>query len=86
MATDDPELGERLALLREYGWRRRYVSETAGTNSRLDELQAAVLRVKLKFLDEANRRRELAKFYTSRLSGLDLLLPAEPPKAFHVYH
>ena len=46
-----------------------------------------MLRVKLKFLDEANRcRRELAKFYTSRLSGLDFLLPAEPPKAFHVYH
>ena len=52
-----PELAERVRLLRQYGWRERYVSDVVGYNSRLDELQAALLRVKLRHLDEWNQRR-----------------------------
>jgi dTDP-4-amino-4,6-dideoxygalactose transaminase len=83
----DAERAERARLLREYGWRRRYVSEIPGLNSRLDELQAAILRVKLCHLDEENeRRRWLAGEYARRLAGTDLVLPAERPGARHVYH
>lgn len=64
----DAEVAERVRLLRQYGWRERYRSEVAGRNSRLDELQAAVLRVKLKYLEEENaKRRELAERYRERL-------------------
>jgi len=58
VVTNDRELAERARLLRQYGWRTRYVSEIAGLNSRLDEVQAAVLRVKLRHLDAENRRRQ----------------------------
>src|SRR5262249_15051667 len=54
VCTSDPAIADRLKLLREYGWRRRYQSETPGHNSRLDELQAAILRVRLKYLDADN--------------------------------
>lgn len=63
------DVAERVKLLRQYGWRERYRSEVVGRNSRLDELQAAVLRVKLKYLDAENgRRRELAGRYRERLA------------------
>lgn len=76
--TNEAALGDRARLLRQYGWSKRYVSEIPGRNSRLDEMQAAVLRVKLKYLDEENRqRRHLAAHYTSRLSGSGLTLPPE---------
>lgn len=68
VVTKDEALAERIRRLRQYGWQERYVSEEAGVNSRLDELQAAVLRVKLRSLEEHNaRRRELAAIYTNRL-------------------
>jgi dTDP-4-amino-4,6-dideoxygalactose transaminase len=87
VTTEDPEIAERLRLLREYGWRERYVSEIAGFNSRLDELQAAILRVKLKYLDTENaRRREIARVYDSRLASTSLRLPICPDGAEHVYH
>src|SRR5438132_7055559 len=67
--TNDRTVAEQLRLLREYGWRERYVSDFAGLNTRLDELQAAVLRVKLRYLDKENaRRRELARIYEDRKS------------------
>jgi dTDP-4-amino-4,6-dideoxygalactose transaminase len=85
--TDDPELGERLRVLRQYGWRQRYVSEFPGMNSRLDELQAAILRVKLRYLNEENqRRRALAELYEQGLSGTSLVLPKCACGAKHVYH
>jgi dTDP-4-amino-4,6-dideoxygalactose transaminase len=69
--TRDATLAERLKMMRQYGWRTRYVSEITGRNSRLDELQAAILRVKLKYLDTENaKRRELAARYRERLAEL----------------
>lgn len=75
--TRDEPLAERVRLLRQYGWRQRYVSEIAGRNSRLDELQAAVLRVKLPHLTAENARRaEFASRYLAKLAGSGLTLPA----------
>jgi dTDP-4-amino-4,6-dideoxygalactose transaminase len=74
-------------MLREYGWRQRYVSEISGLNSRLDELQAAILRVKLKYLDQWNEeRRKKAKRYTERLAPLGIICPSEGLGVEHVYH
>jgi dTDP-4-amino-4,6-dideoxygalactose transaminase len=76
-----------LRMLREYGWERRYISEVPGVNSRLDELQAAILRTKLPYLDAGNRRRaEIASAYNSGLADTGLVLPKERPGATHVYH
>ena len=78
-----------LALLRNYGSRQKYVNEEAGVNSRLDPIQAAVLRVKLGVLDEwTERRRAVASAYTVGLAESGLILPhipewAEP--AWHLY-
>jgi dTDP-4-amino-4,6-dideoxygalactose transaminase len=87
VVTDDTGLAERVRLLRQYGWRQRYVSEVAGSNSRLDELQAAILRVKLRYLDQENaRRREIAQAYDRLLVDTGLGLPDCWPAAEHVYH
>jgi dTDP-4-amino-4,6-dideoxygalactose transaminase len=85
--TQDAELGDHLLRLRVYGGRQRYVHEELGFNSRLDEIQAAVLRVKLEFLEEwTARRRAIAARYRAGLEGLGLALPAESPGSTHVYH
>ena len=87
LVTDDPRLAEQARLLREYGWRERYISHMPGMNTRLDELQAAILRVKLKYLDKENAwRRELARIYNALLSITDLILPGEQNGVEHVYH
>jgi dTDP-4-amino-4,6-dideoxygalactose transaminase len=87
LVTNDPELDQRARLLREYGWRERYVSDLPGMNTRLDEVQAAVLRVKLRHLDRENaRRRELARLYDARLANAPLVLPRARAGAEHVYH
>jgi dTDP-4-amino-4,6-dideoxygalactose transaminase len=87
VVTNDAEVADRVALSREYGWRERYVSDVAGFNSRLDELQAAVLRVKLKYLDDENaRRREIARIYDDRLAPTSLRLPERPVGVESVYH
>ena len=87
IVTSDSELGERGRMLREYGWRERHVSEFPGLNSRLDELQAAILRVKLQSLDQENgKRRILAGVYDNALRGSSVRVPTCSPKAFHVYH
>jgi len=89
VTTDDPALAERIRLLRNYGSRQKYVNEEAGVNSRLDPLQAAVLRVKLGILDDwTERRRAIAAAYAEGLADSGLTLPhvpgwAEP--AWHLY-
>jgi dTDP-4-amino-4,6-dideoxygalactose transaminase len=87
VATNDPRLAEQVRLLRQYGWRERYVSELAGKNSRLDELQAAILRVKLSRLDADNRKRQtLAGQYLRGLAGRRLVLPETAAGCEHVWH
>lgn len=87
VVTADRVLASRLRRLRNYGQRDRYVQETLGINSRLDEMQAAILRVKLRYLDRWNdQRRRLAATYSSGLAGLPLETPVEAPHARHVYH
>jgi dTDP-4-amino-4,6-dideoxygalactose transaminase len=87
VVTSDDMLAERLRALRQYGWRDRYVSDIAGVNSRLDEIQAAILRVRLTMLEAENqRRREIAATYDSGLAGLPLMLPARRPDTTHAFH
>ncbi len=87
VVTLDPELDERARLLREYGWAERNVSGVPGWNTRLDEVQAALLRVKLWTLDEQNgRRRRLAQYYGEALKGTSLVLPEPAEDTEHVYH
>ena len=83
VVTNDSSLGESLRELRAYGWRERYISEHAGMNTRLDEIQAAILRIKLRHLEKQNARRmEIARQYDRSLGELPLRLPPGP----HVYH
>ena len=87
VVTDDPKVAERLRLDRNYGSRIKYLHDSAGFNSRLDTLQAAVLRIKLRRLDGWNaRRRELAALYRELLADADVLLPAEMRGVEHVWH
>lgn len=87
VVTSDAKLAERCRLLREYGWAERYVSHIAGWNTRLDELQAAILRVKLKHLEEDNHKRnKIARIYNNVLAGTELVLPIVRPGCGHVYH
>jgi dTDP-4-amino-4,6-dideoxygalactose transaminase len=87
VVTDDVELVEKAKLLRQYGWEQQYVSHLAGWNTRLDEVQAAVLRVKLKHLDRDNSKRiRLAKIYDEELSDTHLILPKRRENSKHVYH
>jgi hypothetical protein len=88
IATHDAARAERLAALRQYGWRRHYISDEEGVNSRLDEIQAAILRVKLRYLDQQNARRAaIAARYDAALAGCAALRPpARRPGASHVFH
>jgi dTDP-4-amino-4,6-dideoxygalactose transaminase len=87
VTTADPEIAERVRLLRNYGSRQKYVNEIAGFNSRLDELQARYLSVKLTRLDEWNAaRREQAEVYLEELAGAGLTLPFQPEGHTHAWH
>jgi dTDP-4-amino-4,6-dideoxygalactose transaminase len=87
VVTSDAVLAERLRLLRQYGWAERYVSSIKGTNSRLDELQAAMLRAKLQKLEEWNGvRREHAALYDSLLRDAAVVTPVEMEYGKHCYH
>ncbi len=88
VTTNDDSIAERVRMLRNYGAREKYRNEYLGWNSRLDPIQAAILRVKLERLDEWNsRRRRVADRYREGLSGLSWLrLPSEASWATHVYH
>lgn len=87
VTTDCKNVAERLQRLRNYGSDEKYVHRVKGVNSRLDPMQAAVLRVKLGMLDEWNaRRRRLAARYTKALADTGLILPTTRPGAEHVWH
>ncbi len=87
VTTNDADLADRIRMLRNYGSREKYVNEVQGVNSRLDPIQAAVLRVKLGRLDVwTERRREIAEIYTKGLDGADLILPHVPPWAEPAWH
>jgi dTDP-4-amino-4,6-dideoxygalactose transaminase len=87
VVTNDPEVADRVRELRNYGSRTKYHNEVKGVNSRLDELQAAFLRVKLAVLDDWNaRRRAVAARYLVALSALEITLPSVPDWAEPIWH
>jgi dTDP-4-amino-4,6-dideoxygalactose transaminase len=87
VVTSDRDLAERLKALRNYGRTEGYAHPRKGFNSRLDELQAAVLLAKLPNLKSWNdRRRQIAATYTERLAALGIACPVEAPGRHHVYH
>jgi dTDP-4-amino-4,6-dideoxygalactose transaminase len=88
VVANDPLIAARLRELRVYGWKERYISDSVGMNSRLDDLQAAILRVKLRHLNAANaRRRQIARRYHQALAGLAIVLPPREEEGIeHVYH
>ncbi|WP_374248667.1 DegT/DnrJ/EryC1/StrS family aminotransferase [Thermomonas sp.] len=87
VTTSDPQIADRLRVLRNYGSRVKYVNEVQGWNSRLDPIQAAVLRVKLKHLDDWNARRAaIARQYLEGLAGGGLVLPQVPEWANPAWH
>lgn len=85
--TNHYDIVERLRLLRNYGLKEKYYCSAKGYNSRLDELQAAILLAKLPYLDSWNlRRRNIAQVYTKALDDTDVICPLEAPERKHVYH
>jgi dTDP-4-amino-4,6-dideoxygalactose transaminase len=88
VTTDDPELADRIRMLRNYGSKQRYHNEFKGVNSRLDELQAAFLRVKLRKLDDWNARRQtVARYYLEAFADQpDLIRPCIPAGSQPVWH
>jgi dTDP-4-amino-4,6-dideoxygalactose transaminase len=87
VTTNDPDIADRIRVLRNYGSRVKYVNEVKGFNSRLDPIQAAVLRVKLNHLDAWNMRRSaIANIYSDGLNGSKLVLPHVPDWATPAWH
>lgn len=85
--TNDPGLAERMRWLRSHGWQERYISQIKGMNSCLDELQAAILRVKLRHLEQWNaQRRNLAAVYKTGITNHEVVLPYEPDDVINAYH
>jgi dTDP-4-amino-4,6-dideoxygalactose transaminase len=84
---NDAVLLEKVRVLRQYGWKQRYVSDVHGRNSRLDEMQAAILRVRLTRLDAENaRREEIAQQYLRGLQDAAVTLPVIAPGRTHTWH
>jgi dTDP-4-amino-4,6-dideoxygalactose transaminase len=87
VVTNDSGIAEKLRILRNYGQQVKYQHVVAGTNSRLDTIQAAILRVKLRYMDPWNAaRQEHAAFYHELLKELPVVRPGRLEKAVHVYH
>ena len=87
VVTDNPDIADRIGMLRNYGQREKYDHRFIAYNRRLDTLQAAVLRIKLRQLDQWNElRRAHADLYNEMLLGKGLILPVEAECAHHVYH
>jgi len=87
IVTSEDALADAARRLRQYGWDEHRRAHAAGVNSRLDELQAAVLRVKLPYLhDEVNRRRTIAARYSQALADADIAIPSDAAGGLHVFH
>ena len=95
VTTNDVELAEIVRALGNYGSRRKYINDYKGYNSRLDEIQAAFLNIKLKYIDDENqRRREIAQYYCENIKNEKIILPITDPikekiiskKLNHVWH
>ena len=87
LTTNDPEIARRVRVMGNYGSSKRYIADVKGVNSRLDPLQAAILAVKLRHLDEWNdRRRAIAAYYADALAGCGFGLPVVPEWADPVWH
>lgn len=87
LTTDDEALADRIGAIRQYGWKERYISDGVGVNSRLDEIQAAILRVKLNYLDAGNARRQaIAAAYDEALAGTRYAPPIRREGSGHVFH
>lgn len=88
LMTEDEELFDKIRMIANHGQAQKYHHEILGCNSRLDSMQAAILNVKLKYLDNyTNARRQVAQFYTSTLNSIDeIITPQEVPYSTHVYH
>lgn len=87
IVTNDEKIASRLKILRNYGQKEKYMHLEIGYNSRLDTIQAAILRIKLRYLDKWNNiRRENAILYSKMLHGTDFILPQEKNYAKHIYH
>lgn len=88
LSTDDAELAGKVKMLSVHGARKKYFNEEVGYNSRLDTIQAAILKVKLKYIDQATEgRRRVAKMYKEALSGIPgIVTPTEKDYAYHSYH
>ncbi|MFZ3064235.1 MAG: DegT/DnrJ/EryC1/StrS family aminotransferase [Nitrospirota bacterium] len=85
--TNDDNMAEKIRMLRNHGQKVRYYHSVIGYNSRLDEIQAGILRIKLKRIDEYNKkRRENASLYTEKLKGVNIITPFEPDGYYHVFH
>ena len=86
ITTNNIDLAAKVRMLREYGWSNR-ISEYAGRNSRLDEIQATVLRIKLKYLDSDNeKRRKIAQYYMTHFADSQVSLPVIRPDNESVFH
>ena len=87
VTTNDPELAAAIRALANYGSQKKYIFKYTGRNSRLDEIQAAILDVKLKYLDEdIAKRQEVAKCYYENISNSLIELPERLPNVNNVYH
>ena len=87
VTTNDEHLARVIRVIANYGSKIKYVNEYAGLNSRLDEIQAAVLKVKLRYLDEdISRRKQIAKLYRENIRNSKIVLPAVKSEEGHVWH
>jgi dTDP-4-amino-4,6-dideoxygalactose transaminase len=87
VVTNDEEIYKKILMLRNYGQREKYIHIEVGFNSRLDTLQAGVLRIKLKYLAKWNQQRqEIAKLYFKKLLNENIILPQVDPDFEHIWH
>ncbi|GAB4379731.1 MAG: DegT/DnrJ/EryC1/StrS family aminotransferase [Calditrichia bacterium] len=87
IVTNDEHLAKKARMIANHGSQRRYQHEILGVNSRLDSLQAAILRIKLKYLDEWNKkRREIARYYNQGFQNAPVQTPYAADYGYHIYH